>query len=103
MQILQRKDDFTSKRMNVSTDYYDVTIDFKNIPKARGCADVTIEFSVKGFTDGTYKIHGARVRNIKYMVTVLKYQRYWARVRKRDRRRGLPSLLPRFRPEPKYR
>ena len=40
---------------------------------------------------------------IKYMVTVLKYQRYWARVRKRDRRRGLPSLLPRFRPEPKYR
>ena len=40
---------------------------------------------------------------IKYMVTVLKYQRYWARVRKRDRRRGLPSLLPRYRPEPKYR
>ena len=47
MQILQRKDDFTSKRMNISPDYYDVTIDFKNIPKARGCADVTIEFSVK--------------------------------------------------------
>ena len=41
--------------------------------------------------------------HIKYMVTVLKYQRYWARVRKRDRRRGLLSLLPRFRPEPKYR
>ena len=31
------------------------------------------------------------------MVTVLKYQRDWVRVRKRDRRRGLPSLLPRFR------
>ena len=40
---------------------------------------------------------------IKYMVPVLKYQRYWARVRKHDRRRGLPSLLPRFRPKPKYR
>ena len=26
------------------------------------------------------------------MVTVLKYQRYWARVRKRDRRRGLQTL-----------